>query len=100
MTKHFMNLALIAAFTASGGVASAFASDAARDEARQVIELKDGSTLYVFRDGKMAKEDKVGRVASLRKGEVVEAKNGQSITVVGNETARLRQLLQRGHGGR
>ena len=33
---------------------SAFASDEARAAAREVIELKDGSTVYIFKDGKMA----------------------------------------------
>ena len=40
---------------------SAFASDEARAAAREVIELKDGSTVYIFKDGKMAMEDKYGR---------------------------------------
>ena len=38
----------------SAVAATAFASDAARARAEKVIELKDGSTVYLFKDGKMA----------------------------------------------
>ena len=40
---------------------TAFANDYARREAKQVVELKDGSTVYMFNDGKMAMESKYGR---------------------------------------
>ena len=40
------------------GTTGAFASDEARAAAKEVIELKDGSTVYIFKDGKMAMEDK------------------------------------------
>jgi hypothetical protein len=40
---------------------TAFANDAGRSEAKQVIDLKDGLTVYIFKGGKMAIEDKLGR---------------------------------------
>ena len=43
-------------------LAPAFALDAARSEAKQVIALQNGETLYVFKDGLMAKESKYGNV--------------------------------------
>ena len=39
--------------------ASAFAIDTANVE--KSYELKDGSTVHVFKDGKMGMEDKIGR---------------------------------------
>ena len=61
------------------------------------MNLKDGSTLYVFKDGKMAKEDRFGRAVYLRSGEVLETRDGRNVTAVGNEDARLDVLLSNGH---
>lgn len=79
-------------------LAPAFAMDAARSEATQVVALQNGETLYVFKNGLMAKESKFGSVTQLSKGEVVQTADGKSITTVGNETARLNSLLNKGHG--
>jgi hypothetical protein len=79
-------------------LAPAFAMDAARSEAKQVIALQNGETLYIFKDGLMAKESKFGSVTQLSKGEVVQTADGKSITTMGNETARLYVLLNKGHG--
>ena len=72
---------------------SAFANDYARREAKQVVELKDGSTVYVFDSGKMAMESKYGRAVRMDPGTVMETKDGQKITMVGDEVARLSTLL-------
>lgn len=74
------------------------AADAARQEAEQTLGLKDGSTLYVFKDGKMAREDKYGRAVRLEAGDVLETVDGKKIKVSGNEVGRLDLLLKRGHG--
>lgn len=79
-------------------LAPAFAMDAARSEAKQVIALQNGETLYIFKDGLMAKESKFGNVSHLGKGEVVQTADGKSITTMGNEVARLYFLLNKGHG--
>jgi len=79
-------------------LAPAFSMDAARSEAKQVIALQNGETLYVFKDGLMAKESKFGSVVHLSKGEVVQTADGKSITTMGNEVARLSSLLNKGHG--
>jgi hypothetical protein len=78
---------------------TAFASDAARAAAKQVIELKDGSTVYIFKDGKMGMEDKLGRAVHMKKDTVMETKDGQKIIMHGNEVMRLENLLQEGHRG-
>lgn len=77
---------------------SAIASDAARAEAKQIIEMKDGSTLYVFKDGKMAMEDKFGRTAHMKQKVVMEGKDGKKYIMIGNEVAWLNSLLITGHG--
>lgn len=80
---------------AIGTVAStAFASDAARAEAKQVIELKDGSSIYIFKDGKMSMEDKLGRAVRMKKDTVMETKDGQKIIMHGDEVSRLDLLLK------
>ena len=78
-------------------LAPAFAMDAARSEAKQVIALQNGETLYIFKDGLMTKESTFGNVSHLSKGEVVQTADGKSITTMGNEVARLNALLKKGH---
>lgn len=83
----------------SAAVGSAFASDAARAAAQKTIEMKNGSTLYIFKDGKMAMEDKLGRAVRMKQGEVMEAKDGQKLMMHGDEVMRLDSLLKEGHSG-
>lgn len=62
----------------------AFAMDAAQAEAKQTVPLVNGETLYIFKDGKMAKANQYGRTAYLAKGEVVQSVDGQKISTVGS----------------
>lgn len=78
---------------------TAFAGDAARAEAKQAIDLKDGSTVYVFNDGKMSMEDKFGRAVRMKENTVMETKDGQRIIMHGDEVMRLDSLLRKGHEG-
>lgn len=64
------------------------------------IPLKDGSTVYIFKDGKMAMEDKLGRVVPMKPGHVMQTKDGQSILMVGNELARLDWIRKSDLGGK
>ena len=66
MKTKFAKLALIAVLGTAGATA-AFAHDAASAAAKQMIDLKDGSTLYVFKDGKMAVEDKYGHAMRMKR---------------------------------
>lgn len=75
----------------------AFAMDAAQAEAKQTIPLVNGETLYVFKDGKMAKADRYGRSVFLTQGEVVQSADGKKISTVGNEIVRLDNLGRKGH---
>ena len=83
----------------SATAVTAFASDAARSQAEQILDLKDGSTVYIFKDGKMAMEDKLGRSVRMNQGEVMETKDGQKIMMHGDEVMRLNNLLHRDHSG-
>lgn len=87
MLKKLAVVALVAAL--SGSV---FAGDIVRREAKQVVELKDGSTLYIFRDGKMAVEDQYGNTKSVNPNTELESKDGQRFRMEGNEVGRLEQL--------
>ena len=95
MKSNLLAIAVVAAVT--GTAVPVFARDAALQEARQVINLKGGSTLFVFKDGKMAREDKFGRVMLLKSDEVLEATDGRKLTAVGNQSGRLDVLLRDGH---
>lgn len=81
---------------AGGMVAlSAFAVDQTKVD--KSIELKDGSTVYIFKDGKMGMENKFGRVESMKPGHVMETKDGKRIVMIGNEVWRLEELLHGYH---
>lgn len=90
-------LLMVAAMSALA--TAAFAGDAARAAAEKMIELKDGSTVYIFKDGKMAMEDKLGRAVRMKKDVVMETKDGQKIIMHGDEVMRLDSLLRQGHEG-
>lgn len=74
-----------------------FAADAAAASAEKTYRLKDGGTLYVFKDGKMAQENQFGRPVYLQKGQSLETADGQKIVANSNEIARLDGLLRKGH---
>lgn len=92
MLKKFI---VIAALSTLG--ASAYAVDASQVE--KSIELKDGSTVYIFKDGKMGMEDKLGRAVRMKQGQVMEAKDGQKIMMHGDEVMRLDNILHQNHRG-
>lgn len=66
---------------------------------QKMIELKDGSTVHVFKDGKMGMEDKLGRAVRMEDGQVMETRDSQRITMVGDEVARLEAILRANYRG-
>ena len=88
---------IVLAAAIAGAAAPALARHAVQQAAPQVVNLKDGSTLYVFADGKMAREDKFGRAVYLKSGEVLESADGRKVVAVGNEVMRLDSLLSEDH---
>lgn len=74
---------------------SAYAVDAS--QVQKSIELKDGSTVYIFKDGKMGMEDKYGRATYMASGHAMETKDGKKIIMNGNEIWRLDELLHKDH---
>ena len=75
--------------------AGAFADDGtAREAAKQVIALQDGSTAYIFDNGKMAVENKVGEAIVVKPGTILQTANGATVAMVGDEVARLSDLLR------
>lgn len=85
-------LTMIAAMSAIA--ASVFAADFS--QVKQSLELKDGSMVYIFKDGKMGMEDKYGNAVSMRPGDVMTTKDGKKITMEGNEVWRVQELLHSG----
>lgn len=96
MKSNLFAFALVAAV--AGSATSAFARDELERAAPQVVSLKDGALLYIFKDGKMARENKFGQPWLFKKGEVLETADGRKLTPVGNEVARLDGLFKNGHG--
>ncbi len=88
-------LAIMASAFAIAG--AAFAVD--MGNVAQKCDLKDGSAVYVFKDGKMAMEDQRGRSVAMKAGHVMETKDGQKIMMVGNELARLEIIKAEKRGG-
>ena len=58
-------------------------------EVTRTIALKDGSSVTVYKDGKMAMEDRFGRSVSMRPGQVMEGTDGSKVVMAGNETYRV-----------
>ncbi|MFA6312287.1 MAG: periplasmic Cu(I)/Cu(II)-binding protein CopK [Sterolibacterium sp.] len=86
MLKKLLMVVAMSAVTAS-----AFAVD--MSQVAKSIELKDGTTVYIFKDGKMGMEDKYGRSTYMESGHVMETKDGKKIIMNGNEVWRVEELL-------
>lgn len=89
-------------FFAASAVALAVATAAVAADKSNVDKsfvLQDGSTVYIFKDGKMAMEDKMGRTVPMKPGHVMKTKDGQDILMVGNELARLDWVRKADLGG-
>ena len=78
-----MSKILLSLMLAVGVMGSVYAADDA-----QQIPLKDGSTLLVFKDGKMSMRDKNGRTMSMKDGVAMETKDGKKLMMKGNEVWR------------
>lgn len=65
----------------------------------KALALKDGSTVYIFKDGKMSMEDRRGRTVSMKPGVVMETSDGQRLVMIGNELARLDIIRADERGG-
>lgn len=63
------------------------------------VQLKGGATVHRFEDGKMAMEDKYGRAVRMNEGEVMVSTDGTTLTMKGDEVARLSNLLRENLGG-
>ncbi|MBI5920682.1 MAG: periplasmic Cu(I)/Cu(II)-binding protein CopK [Betaproteobacteria bacterium] len=90
MLKKLLMVVALSAVTAS-----AIAVD--RAQVKATIDLKDGSTVYIFKDGKMGMEDKFGRATYMESGHVMETKDGKKIIMNGNEIWRVEELLHENH---
>ena len=61
----------------------------------QLIPLQNGFTLHKYEDGKMALENPYGRPMLAQDGQALQAADGSTITMVGNEVARLSAEMRR-----
>ena len=61
--------------------------------------LKDGSIVYVFKDGKMGMENRFGKVVRMNEGHVMQTQDGASIIMIGDEVARLDSILHAEYPG-
>lgn len=87
MSKHLVAAAILSALAVP-----AFAGNWPSPETWQVvqrIELKDGTYLNVYKDGKSAMENRFGQSVSMQPGHSMQAKDGRTITMAGNETIRV-----------
>lgn len=60
-------------------------------EVEREIPMKDGTTLIIFKDGKMAMRDPKGRTLSMKENHPMETKDGKVIMMRGNELWRRTQ---------
>lgn len=76
----------------------AFAAHSYVDQV-EAIALRNGSTLYVFSDGKMAMADALGRAYRMKPGQSMETRDGKVVVMVGDEVQRLHEHLTAHYGG-
>lgn len=55
----------------------------------QTIALQDGSTLHIYKDGKMAVENVYGRAVMIKVGQPLKTLGGKTIVMSSDEVARL-----------
>ena len=86
-----MRALLLASLLALGLSAPAFAQHphAGDGKPAKIVELKDGTTLHVYQDGKMAHHDSRNRPMTMKSGERMETKSGEVLMMRGNEVWRL-----------
>lgn len=71
-------------------VATALSAAAAGDsDIVQSVQLKDGTIMHHYKDGKMSMEGKNGNIVFMKEGMTMETTDGKTITMSGNEVARL-----------
>ena len=63
---------------------------------KETIALTDGFNVYVFKDGKMGMEDKLGRSKRMVPGQVMVTKDGRQFKMVGDEVIRVDALKPKG----
>lgn len=85
--------------TAAFGTLAITAFAVQSDLIEKSIPLKDGSTVYILKDGKMAMENKYGRPDRMKEGHVMETKDGQKIIMFGDEVSVLTSIKHINHGG-
>lgn len=94
--------AVIVSAAIVGSISGAFADGAhspvgVNANVEKTFALKDGTTLYVFKDGRMAMEDSLGHTVLMRVGQPMETIDGEKIVMKGNEVWRERShVLHRG----
>jgi len=91
----FKKISLVVALSTIAASALALTSA----DVQTTVQLKDGSTVYIFQDGKMAMENRYGRTERMDPGHVMETKDGQKITMQGDEVARLENIRAQDRGG-
>ena len=85
--------ALLASAQASADVSSTFGGN--QYQLERTHTLKDGSTVYLFKDGKMGMENRLGIPARMQEGVAMETRDGQKIIMKGDEVWRVQYLLNR-----
>lgn len=79
--RHGIATAILASAVLAGP--ASWAAEA--DKGERQIPLKDGTTLVVFKDGKMAMRDSQGRPLTMKENHPMETKDGKVIMMRGNE---------------
>jgi len=68
-------------------------------DVQETVELRDGSTVYVFADGIMGMEDRYGRTVYRKPGTVFETRDGSQFVMRKSQPYRVDILKGRQGGG-
>ncbi|HRP96217.1 MAG TPA: CopK family periplasmic copper-binding protein [Rhodocyclaceae bacterium] len=85
----FKKLAVVA--TASTIAFSAHAVTSS--DVQEVVEPKDGGTVYIFNDGKTGMANRYGRPVPIPEGRALETFDGRTVEAAGNEVAGVTAVI-------
>ena len=97
MLKKLMMIVAIGAVATSAFASHGVQVNSLTSRVKEVVALKDGSTVYVFENGKMGMANPYDRATRMNPGEVMETKDGKTLVMNGDEVARVDVLLRFGH---
>ena len=80
--------ALVIASLAALAMSTPVIAQTQAEKPERIVQMKDGTALHIYKDGKMSMHDSRDRPMSMKAGTKMETKSGEVIMMQGNEVWR------------